>query len=387
MRWFMLSKSRLVALFLLARIVTFISLPIEGLRGYGDFSNFFGLASQPGWPYLNFWVEFPPVFPFFSSLMYRIAGGQEHVYIYLVLIVLTAADAGNLLLFRRFSVKFFSSQGANLRILTYGTILVVLPYTWWYFDSLAVFFMLLGISLVLDQKEYRAGLIIGIGFLVKFFPLAGLIAGWKSFSWRRILRVAVTGFGVGILIYGILWAFSPDYTRASLFSQAGKGSWETVWALIDGNYSTGAMAPPDVRQNINSISMNMAVNPARIPPWMTLVLFGAAGAWALLKSKVETDRQAIQAVCFAWGMFLLWTPGYSPQWILYWIPMILLSMPERQGSLFIAVLVLVNLAEWPLLLSRGMFWTLNITVPVRFVLTGLLTLQTYYLLHGNIQEK
>jgi hypothetical protein len=67
--------------------------------------------------------------------------------------------------------------------------------------------------------------------------------------------------------------------------------------------------------------------------------------------------------------------------------MILLSMPERQGSLFIAVLVLVNLAEWPLLLSRGMFWTLNITVPVRFVLTGLLTLQTYYLLHGNIQEK
>lgn len=382
----MAARTRLVGLFLLARMISFVTLPVEGLIGYGDFYNFFGLAAQPGWPYFNFWVEFPPVFPFVSSMMYRLAGGQEHVYLYMLVILLTLADAGSLVLVSRLSERFFGQQGGQMRTLTYAVVLIALPYTWWYFDSLAVFFMLLGISLILDRKELRAGLALGAGFLIKLLPLIGLVALWKSFKFRPTFRIAIATLALGILAYTGLWLASPEYTRASLFSQAGKGSWETIWALIDGNYSTGAMAPPGVRQDTTTVTNNMSLNPARIPPLLTLAVFGAVGAWALSRRKIQTDRQAVQAVCFTWGMFLLWTPGFSPQWILFLIPLIILSLPEREGLLFTIVLILVNLAEWPLLLSRGLFWTLNITVPVRFMLFAGLTLRVYRLLKNPASE-
>jgi hypothetical protein len=41
---------------------------------------------------------------------------------------------------------------------------------------------------------------------------------------------------------------------------------------------------------------------------------------------------------------------------------------------------LVCLAEWPLLLSRGLFWTLILTVPLRFVLIGGMTVRVYQML-------
>ncbi|TLN26689.1 hypothetical protein FDZ74_01690, partial [bacterium] len=67
----------LIGLFLLARIVLFLALPLEGLHGYGDFVTFFSVAQIPGWPFLNYWVEFPPLFPFLSELLYRLSGGQQ----------------------------------------------------------------------------------------------------------------------------------------------------------------------------------------------------------------------------------------------------------------------------------------------------------------------
>ncbi len=380
------SKTRLVALFLVGRIITFIALPIEGIIGYGDFYNFFGLASRPGWPYLQYWVEFPPVFPFLSSVIYRIAGGQQHVYLYILLFILTAADAGNLILFSRLAEKYFSPENGYRRVLTYAFVLIVLPYSWWYFDPLAVFFMLSGITLLLEGKEKSAGIVFGGGLWIKFFPLIGLMAGWKTSRPWQFIRSGMISLVIGAVVFGGLYLASPDYTRTSLISQAGKGSWETVGALIDGNYRTGAMAAPEARGDIASVADNLSSNPARIPPYITLVLFVILGIWMLSKVKITAGIKSIQVVCFTWALFLIWTPGFSPQWILYLIPLVLLSLPEREGFLFTAVLVLINLAEWPLLLSRGMFWTLFLTVPVRTLLFVALAYRAYQLLKRQAPE-
>ena len=42
-------------LFLFARLIMIISIPIEGLKSYGDFWNFYNLASL-GRPFLDLWV-------------------------------------------------------------------------------------------------------------------------------------------------------------------------------------------------------------------------------------------------------------------------------------------------------------------------------------------
>ena len=150
--------------------------------------------------------------------------------------------------------------------------------------------------------------------------------------------------------------------------------------MIDGNFQTGAMAAPEERTDLSSVSHNMSLNPARIPPGLTLVIFGAIGLWAIWKLQIRSERQSIQMLCFAWGLFMLWSPGFSPQWILYLIPLILLSLPEREGFLFTIVLILICLAEWPLLLSQGLFWTLIVTVPVRFILIAGMSARVYQML-------
>jgi hypothetical protein len=58
--------------------------------------------------------------------------------------------------------------------------------------------------------------------------------------------------------------------------------------------------------------------------------------------------------------------------VLYFLPFILLLLPERRAVLITLLFVLISLLEWPLLLSRGMFWGLYLTVPLRTLLIALL---------------
>ena len=357
----------LIPLLILGRMLTYLAMTLEGLHGYGDFLHFFQLASLPGWPYFNYWSEFPPIFPFLSSVVYRLAGGQEHVYDYLLIFILLAADAGSLYLFIKLSRRLYGENGSMLRNLAYFVVLLSLAYSWWYFDPLAVFAMLLGVTLLLENKRLLSGLAFGLGLLIKFFPALGLIIAWRTLHWKKALWITALTLGAGILVYGGLWLASPRFTLASLQSQGNKGSWETVWAVLDGNLATGLFGPEIERLDPILASVGRG-NPARIPSWITLIVVGAIGLWGFFKARWDNDLQLLALLGWCWSLFLLWSPGWSPQWLLYLLPLILLVIPERNVFLVAVLLVLVNLAEWPLLLSRGMFWALYLTVPLRTLL-------------------
>jgi hypothetical protein len=64
-------------------------------------------------------------------------------------------------------------------------------------------------------------------------------------------------------------------------------------------------------------------------------------------------------------LLMLASPGWSPQWLAYLAPLILLALPERRGWLYVAVLTAVAILEWPVLLSRGRFDLLWLTVILR----------------------
>jgi hypothetical protein len=371
-----LSPGLLIGSFLFARMLTVVTLPIDGLRGYGDFTHFFQLASLPGWPFLNYWVEFPPIFPFLSAILYRLASGQEHVYDYLLIILLTLADAGSLYFFYRIADRIQDEITGFRRVFIYLLLLSVLAYGWWYFDPIAVFTLLCGMSLILDSRDKLAGAALGIGLLVKLFPILALVGLWKSRSWRKILLIIAIPFSIGLIIYGVLWVKSANFTAASLQSQWSKGSWETVWALIDGNYRTGNFGPELERLNAGMATATRE-NLAVIPGWIPFLLFGAIGVACLLKINPKNDLQKISIIGFAWSLFLLASPGWSPQWILYIIPLILLTFPERLAYILGALIVLINLLEWPILLSRGLFWGLNLTVPLRTVVFILMAVEFY----------
>ena len=77
-----------VMLLFTARLISILTLPLDGLLGYGDFPNFIQLARLPGWPFINYWVEYPPVFPFINTILFRFAGGKEATYYYILAFVL-----------------------------------------------------------------------------------------------------------------------------------------------------------------------------------------------------------------------------------------------------------------------------------------------------------
>jgi hypothetical protein len=358
----------LVPFFILGRMLTYLAMTLEGLHGYGDFLHFFQLAELPGWPYFNYWSEFPPIFPFLSSILYRLAGGTEHVYDYLLIFILLAADAGSLYLFIKLSWRLYGGEnGSLLRNLVYFVFLVSLAYSWWYFDPLGVFTMLLGVWLLLENKRFFSGLAFGLGLLIKFFPALGLIIAWRSLPWRKALWMTSLALGIGIVVYGSLWLVSPRFTLASIQSQGSKGSWETVWALVDGNLATGLFGPEIERLDPALAGVSRG-NPPHIPAWITLIVFAGIGLWGFVKARRDNDLQQVALLGWCWSLFLLWSPGWSPQWLLYLLPLILLVFPERRVFLVTLLLVLVNLVEWPLLLSRGMFWALYLTVPLRTLL-------------------
>jgi hypothetical protein len=302
------------------------ALPLEGLRGFGDLVHFYRLAGM-GRPYLDYWVEFPPVFPLLSAALYHLAGGREHVYDYLLVILLSMAQAGSLAFFMRIGRGFLPETKMMERAWVYFALMVALPYGWWYFDPLAVFAMLLGLAWLLEGRPVRTGLALAAGALIKLFPALVLALAWRRLPLRRAVTVTALALGVTALVYGALFLASPQLTAASLRSQASKGSWETAWALLDGNFNTGNFGP-------------------------------------------ESERFDPQAAFLglAWTVFLLWSPGWSPQWVLYLLPLVLLALPEREGGLLALALVFINLLEWPVMLSRGLVWGLWLTIPLRTLL-------------------
>jgi hypothetical protein len=376
----------LVPLLALGRLLIYLAMTLDGLHGYGDFLHFYQLASLPGWPYLNYWSEFPPVFPFLSSVLFRLAGAQEHVYDYLLIFVLLLADAGSMYLFIRISLRLYGKDNRSLvRSLAYFVFLISLAYSWWYFDPLAVFAMLLGIFLLLENKRLLSGLAFGLGLLLKFFPVLGLIVAWRTLSWKKALWITGLALGAGLLVYSGLWLASPRFTLASMQSQGSKGSWETVWALVDGNFITGLFGPEVERLDPSMAGVSRG-NPPRVPIWITLIVFGGIGLWGFCKAGQDDERQQMALLGWCWTLFLLWSPGWSPQWVLYLLPLILLVLPERQAFLVALVLVLINIIEWPLLLSRGMFWTLYLTIPMRTLLLALMAFIFYREMTGkNVQ--
>jgi hypothetical protein len=363
-----------LVLLVAARLMLLMTQTTEGLWGLGDSYHFFELSALPGWPYFDHWVEFPPVFPFISELILRVANEEQHIFSTLLVVLFSATDVGNLWLFARIEKKV-NPQPQSWRLWTYFAFLAVLVYGWWYFDPLAVFCLLLGVDLLLADKDLGAGLILGLGVLLKMFPLLGLVVLWRQ-PMKRILKVGVTCFGVAIFVYAALWLLSPEFTQASLMSQFSKGSWETVWALIDGNFRTGNFGPVQLRLDANLLAVGQG-NPAKVPTWLTLIVFGGVGLWGLFQTKCETPKEKVVCVGWAFTLLFLWSSGWSVQWVLFLLPVMLLVFPKTMAVMGSLVFVMVNLLEWPVLLSRGWFHYLPVTILLRTLILFLVALQFF----------
>lgn len=348
----------LIALFMI-RFGAIMSQPIEGLVGYGDFQHFYDLAQFAvdgggGLPFIQHWIEFPPVFPYINLILYKIAGGRFHSYVYLLAIINAGFDLGNLWLFSRLAGPRLTPDATHRSVWLYASFLALPAFGYWTFEPMAVFFMLASLSLILENKAELAGLAAALGALMKLLPILALLPAVRfrpTSAWVRAVTIALA---VIALVIVPLLVLSPEFAAVSFGSQFAKSSFSTVWALLDGNLRTGNFGP--IEQYADpSKALDPRGQPARIPVWLTTSIAAFLGLWAFLKTDARERKRLFPFLGLAWVVLLLWMRGWSPQWLAYLVPIILLSLPPKRAIVFTLNLVILALLEWPLLLSRGFF--------------------------------
>jgi hypothetical protein len=368
----------IVVLFVALRLMILATFPADSLTLYGDTVYYYELASysdQGYLPFIHYWSEYPPVFPFLSVGVYQLAhlfGGDYYVYVYLMGLLMLAFNTGNLVLFLRLARRLRGDEAAERLGWVYSVLFVPLIYAWWNFDVLTTFTLLLTLDTLLGGHERWSAVVMGVGALVKLVPLLAFPAVVRTRPWRRWLVYGLVVVAViGAVVVPLLFVGGP-VALASFRSPTGWSSWQTVWALLDGNLRTGLLVAPADHFD-PTIATTPVGNPARVPEWIRLVVFGliyAGVSWRACLHKAP--RRLVTCVCITFVLFFLWSKGWSPQWQTWLFPLLLLVLPLRRSVLFILVLSFVNLAEWPVLLSRGLNQWLYLTVPLRTALLVLL---------------
>jgi hypothetical protein len=367
----------IVVLFFALRLMMLATFPADNLTLFGDYVYYYELAaySDQGYlPFIHYWSEYPPVFPFLSVGIYQLthlSGGGYHVYVLLMGLVMLAVNTGNLVLFLRLARRLRGDEGAERLGWVYSVLFVPLIYTWWNFDALTLFSLLLALELLLGGHERWSAVAMGVGALIKLVPLLMFPAVVRTRPWWRwFVYGLIVAAVIGAVVVPLLWVGGP-VAWASFRAPTGWSSWQTVWALLDGNLRTGLLVAPSDHFD-PAVATTPVGNPARVPGWVKLVVFGLVYAGIFWRARLRgSPRRLVAFVCVTFVVFFLWSKGWSPQWQTLLFPLLLLVLPLRRSMLFVLVLSFVNLAEWPVLLSRGLDQWLYLTVVLR---TGLFVL-------------
>jgi hypothetical protein len=369
-------------LFLLLFVAFRLSLlafwPADQLAHWSDYGYYYEVSAwvdEGKLPYIHYWVEYPPLFAFLSVLLYLLTPHYA-AYATALALVQLLFDLGSLVLLYRLAGRLLGEAQAERTAWVYALLFAPVA-TWWLsFDAITTFFLLLAVERWLAGHRVQSALMAGVGGLVKWFPLLFLpVAARFRRSWREAVIYVAVALAVVAVVLGLLAVLSPTYTWASLRSLGVRTSWQTVWALLDGNLLTGRIDANRLDPGAASLPQG---NPAVVPTWLTVLLFGALYLWLWWKTPAEAEpRRVFRFITLTVVLFFLWLRGWSPQWLGMLAPLVLLSLPLEQAVLYLVVLTFINIAEWPVMLSRGFNQWLYLTVVLRTALLVLLAVQLW----------
>jgi hypothetical protein len=360
----MLADRRLlIVLFIGLRLILLITyMPLftagveRGISAGGDFFYYFQLAGLSGdglLPFRDWWSEFPPIPAFLFTGIFALLGGNANYTAFAMLLglIMVAFDVGNLLLIRSLGARLHGNNTGIALGWVYAVAAAPLVFVWWNFEPMVAFFMLLSLSALLAKRDTASALWAGVGALVKFTPAVILGAVWrfrKPGAAARYTVIVALIFGV---VYAILLVQNASMTLPSLTAQFNKASYQTVWALIDGNFRTGNFG--SVLDHLDPARANDVLgNAAVIPGVVRLIVAAALGAWVYARTRCFDDKGLLAFAAITLLIFFLQAQGWSPQWMAQIAPLILLCFPTRDGALIVVLLSVLTFVEYPFLFIR-----------------------------------
>ena len=378
----------LLALFLGFRLASLWLLRPGGFLA--DFSDFYyyrefaALSDRGLYPYVNIWSPYPPVFPWLLVGLYRLSlllpPWEQPQLLFSLLLgsVLIAAEAGTLALVYAIARKVSGAAG-GLRAAGFYALLFLPAYTAQaHFDSLPTFLLLLALYLVLAERWLLAGLAGGLGVMTKLLPALVFPVGLRQLvperprsldglPWRAALRYLAAGALTVLAIAAPFALRNPRLLLAPLDVQRIRPPWQTIWAVLDGYLGFG-VAPADVR-DLSALDG---------PAWQGSVPYGLLSALLVavylgLYLRPASWRRPQTAVAFtglSFTLLFLFSKGWSPQYLLYLLPIIAILWPDWRGAVLALSLTFINYLESHgfLILLPSESWLLTVTTATRTLL-------------------
>ncbi len=365
-----------LALFLISRLIALvfrIPLLVGGTKYY-DYLHFLSLArlSDSGlFPYIHYWLEYPPVFPWLSVLVYRAALAMgsdspllvEAFYYSLTAAIRLAAEIATFLLIDIISRHLLGPAKAVRS--TWMYLLLFVPYYLWNgaFDPLPTCFLLASLALLITGRAKLSSAAAAVGFMTKIFPV--LIVPLAVCSIQKMKRKMTY-----IAVFVILVAFiavpfivlNEDMFLASFKNIIGRKGWETVWALLDGNYHSGEVASVSTRTALSTSVQNAGSGIFGLIPTLLFTLVSAVFYYSFWG--MRTTRQIIAAGGFSLHILLIFSPGYSPQFLTWFAPLIAIMFPNRRGIVYLGLLGIANLLEYPVYFHFHYLQPVWLVIPV-----------------------
>jgi hypothetical protein len=356
--------------------------------------------------YGDLWAQYPPLFPFLMVGLWRVSAllpPWEFPSLWFSLLlggVFLLFETGNLALIYAISRQFGDQQKA-LRSAWFYTALFTPVYTltgW--FESYPIFFFLLSLYLLLRGRPLLSALTSGIGFMIKLIPVLLLPIGARMSNikyqmanskyqmsheqgrrgWRRwcvTIRFLNLSFDIchlivylGVFVLTVVaiglpfYLLNPRLVWGSFVMSGVRAPWETVWALLEGEFGYGII-PLDMR-DITWVPTN---GPGSSLPWLWIALaFGLVYLFAYTRPfdwRVPHNLVAFSG--FTLTLFMLYSKGYSPQWLGWVLVMVALLLPNLRGAFYAVVTGLLNLAEANIffIIVPDAHWLLFVTVGLR----------------------
>jgi hypothetical protein len=392
-----------LALFVAFRVFTLALLKPGGfIRDWSHFDIYFGVVSLTDYslyPFLNFWLEWPPLVPWLAVGAYKLSlllppwPDDPRLWFILILgAVFLLFEVGNFVLIYRLARRLFHTPETLSRVLWIYIALFPPVYAMLgFFDGIALFFILLALELLLDDRRFPSAIAVGVGFMVKVVPALMLPVAARHL-WHKYrannreagIEMGLYGVAFGLAVLVLLIPFiilpalndSPQWWITTFRSMAGRSSWETIWAVAEGYYGFGAVEG----NRWDAAETNFATHRS----WHSAIWWLITLAWIALYGFIFTrqanynrPRKVIAFAGLTVALFMLSSKGYSPQFLVYVLPFILLLLPAGRGVVYMLALAGLNVLEQPVyfVLLPGAAWLLVFIVVVRFLIMLLLAVE------------
>ena len=368
----------LVILAIYFRLMTLLLFQPGGfISEWSMYHHFLGIARVTDYglyPFIDYWLEYPPPFPWLFTALYSLSltippWWYEQLWFTVLLgLALLPFEIGNLVLVYLIALELYG-QDTALKCGWFYASLFVPVYTFvGFFDCFPLFFILLTLWLLLRQRAIWAGVTLGIGFMVKVLPAIILPVGLRTLPGlsRKARYLVVSGIVVGLLSLPFLW-LNADLFLTSFRSALGRSSWETLWAVLEGYYDFGVIGG----DRMDPLVTDFSVHPSTLPWFWISLAFALVGLWIYTWPHERGNKsKVVLLAALTLNLFTLYSKGYSPQFLVYILPFVVILLPNLRGVIYCLLLSLVNFIEYPVyfVLLFGERWILVLVVVLRALL-------------------